>query len=106
MIVLLLYYVILPLIAAWLLIKFIKKYGGSPVPGDLQRMLLVDPIERRMFRAVRRDSSGLFKLGDFDKHEEAVDRIYVAREEAQKAGLKASLLVLNDAGETLDLIES
>jgi len=100
------YYLVLPILAGWLVIKFIKKYGQTPLPPDLPKMLLIDPIDRRMYRALRRDAEGLRKLGDFEKHEEAVDRIYAAREEARQAGIKASLLVVNEAGETLDLIEN
>lgn len=106
MIPILFYYLFLPILGGWLVIKFIKRYGGQPLPADLQRMLLVDPIEKREYRALCRDGSGLTSLGDFEKHEEAVDAIYAAREAAQKAARKGSFLVVNAAGETLDLLDA
>ena len=45
-------------------------------------------------------------LGDFEKQPDAVDRAYLGKEEAQKAGVKASFLVYNHKAELLEQVDS
>ncbi len=99
------FYLVLPFILAAFVIRFIKKHGASQIPADVTALLAVDPVEKRFYRAARRDN-GLIKLGDFETHEEAVDAIYAARKRAREDKLKAAFIVLNDKGETLDWIDS
>jgi hypothetical protein len=106
MISIIIYYLVLPFFFASLVLKFIKKYGASQIKPDVTAMLAIDPVEKRFYRAARRDAQGLSKLQDWEKHEEAVDAIYASRQEAAKAGRRAEFIVLNDKGETLDWIES
>lgn len=106
---LLVFYVALPFGLAALVLRFIKKYGASQVPSDVAAMLAVNPVDKRRYRAARRDEKGLFKLGadDFDAHEAAVDAIYAARQEWRDAGgKKAAFIVLDARGETLDWIDA
>lgn len=102
----LLYYAVIPLLAAWLVVKFIRGYGGSGVPADVAALYERLPMEKRWHRAVRRDGAGLAALGDFEKREEAVEEIYRGRDAARAAGQKASFIVLNDKGEALEQVDS
>jgi hypothetical protein len=104
---LLFYYIVLPMIAAYYVIKLIKKHGGSTVPPEVSALYAVDPVQKKWYRAARRDQNGrVTKLGDYETQLEAVDRAYLGKEEAQKAGEKASFLVLNDKGDVYQQVDS
>ena len=102
---LVIYYLVLPFLAAWLVLKFLKRHAAHALPDDIRALLARSPIEKRFFRALRRDHKGLHALGDFEKQAEAVEAIYRGREEAQAKGDKAAFLVANDKGETLEEID-
>lgn len=107
MISLLFYYVVLPMLGGYYVIKLIKKHGGSTVPPEVTALYAVQPVEKKWYRAARRDQNNrLTVLGDFETQLEAVDRAYLGKEEAQKAGEKASFLVLNDKGEVYQQVDS
>lgn len=107
MISLLFYYVVLPMLAGYYVIKLIKKYGAPTTPPEAIAMYAVDPVAKKWYRAARRDANGrLTKLGDFETQLEAVDRAYLGKEEAVKNGEKASFLVLNDKGEVYQQVDS
>lgn len=106
MITLLFYYLVLPFLAAGLVLKFLSKYGKTQVAEDIRSLCAERPIEKKFFRAVRRDHKGLRFLGDFETHMDAVDGAYAARKEASASGEKAAFLVLNDRGETLEEVDS
>lgn len=100
------YYLILPFIGAALVLKFLRKYGKHEIPEDIRRLCAKKPIERKWFRAVRRDHKGLRFLGDFETHGEAVDCAYAERKNAAAAAESAAFLVLNSKGETLEEVDS
>lgn len=106
MISLLFYYLVLPFLAAFVVLAFIRKYGRNEVPEDIARLCAEKPIERKCFRAARRDHKGLRFLGDFETQGEAVEAAYRGKEQAQAAGEKAEFLVLNDKGETLEEVDA
>lgn len=106
MILLLFYYIVLPLLVAGLVIKLIKKYAPSAVSAEMRALYAAHPLEKGFFRAARRDVRGLAVLGDFETKPEAVEAAYRGRERAQETGETAAFLILNDAGETLEEIES
>jgi hypothetical protein len=103
---LIVYYLVLPFCAAALVLRFIKKYGRLELAPDIKRQLAESPIEKKFFRAVRRDSKELRLLGDFETHVDAVDCAYMGRKEARARNEKAAFLVLNDKGETLEQVDS
>lgn len=103
---LLFYYLLLPFLAAWLVLKFIRKYGASPIPEDVARLYAQAPPGKGWFRVIRRDHGGPRLLGDFEKHDEAVEQAYKERELAQAAGEMAAFQVLNDKGEALEEVDS
>lgn len=100
------YYIVLPLLAAWWLVRLIKKHAPSPVPPDVAALCANNPVEKRFFRTVRRDSGGLAALGDFETQPEAVECAYRERETARQAGRSAAFLVLNDKGEVLEEVDA
>lgn len=106
MIGLILYYIILPMAVGYYVIKWIKKHGASTIPADVIALYAVDPVEKKWYRAARRDAQGLKKLGDFETQLEAVDRAYLGKQEAVKAGQRASFLVLNDKGDVYQQVDS
>lgn len=106
MLVLLFYYLVLPFLAAWLVLLFIRKYGRQDLPEDMRLLYQRQPLEKGGFRVLRRDHKGLRVLGDFETHGEAVERAYKGREEAQAAAERAAFMVANDRGETLDEVDS
>ena len=106
MVTLLIYYLVLPFLGAALVLKFIKKYGKHEIASDVRLLCAEKPIEKKFFRAVRRDHKGLRLLGDFETHVEAVDAAYLGRKEAAAAGDAAAFLVLNDKAETLEAVDS
>jgi hypothetical protein len=99
------YYLVLPFLAAWLVLRFLKKYAPHDIPEDIARLCAEKPIEKKFFRAVRRDHKGLRHLGDFETQPEAVECVYRAKEGAGKAE-KAAFLVLNDKGEVLEEVDA
>lgn len=101
----LIYWVVLPVFLGWLVIRWIKKHSPHVPPPDVVR-LFEKPLERKWFRAARRDSAGLHWLGDFEKQMEAVDAIYAGKEKAQAEGRKAAFLVFNDKAELLEQVDS
>jgi hypothetical protein len=106
MIPILVYYIAAPFLLALGVLTLLAKYGKREPPADILRSFKDHPIEEKWFRAVKRDGAGLEFLGDFEKQPDAVDRIYLGREEARAAGLKASFLVFNFSGEALEQIDS
>ena len=102
----LIYWVVLPIFAASLVVKWIKKHAPLIPAPDVQALFARLPLERRWFRAARRDAKGLAELGDFEKQMEAVDAAYADKERAAAAGEKASFLVFNDKAELLEQIDS
>lgn len=106
MLTLLVYYLVLPLLAAALVLKFIKRYGKTGIPEDIRRLYAERPIEPKWFRVLREDAAGKRHLADCETQGEAVERAYKGKEEAQKAGERAAFLVLNDKGEVLEEVDS
>jgi hypothetical protein len=102
----LIYWIVLPLIFAGLLVKWIKKTAPLIPAPDVRALFDLSPIEPKHFRAARRDSKGLTALGDFEKQPEAVEAAYAGKERAQAAGEKAEFLVFNDKAELLEQIDS
>lgn len=106
MIGLILYYIVLPVVAGAYVIKFIRKHGASTIPPDVTALYAVRPVEKKWYRAVRRDATGLHVLGDFETQLDAVDCAYLNKEKAVQAGEKASFLVLNDKGDAYQQVDS
>ena len=108
MIPLLFYYLILPFGAAWLLLRFIRRFGADPAPESVRRNCAEDPVERKWFRVLEAQAVGdgaptrITKLGDFDVQEKAVDAAYQNREGRQEAG--RSWLVVDERGDVLQEI--
>lgn len=103
---LILYYLVLPIFAGSLLIRWLKKHSPPRIDGDVRQLYAEKPIEKKWFRALRRDHKSLRLLGDFEKQPEAVEAAYQGRKDAKAAGEKASFLVLNWQAETLEQIDS
>lgn len=101
-----LYWLCLPFLSAWLVLRFIRKYGQRPPAEDIARLVSERPIEKKWFRTVRRGQDGLTLLGDFETHADAVDAAYLGRKNARAEGRAAAFLVLNDKAETLEEIAS
>ena len=103
----LIYWIVLPLVAGWLVVRWIKKHSPLVVAAEVAALYAERPIEKKWFRAARRDRGGLLHwLGDFEKQPEAVDAAYRGKEEAQRAGEKAAFLVFNDKAELLEQVNS
>ena len=102
----LIYWIVLPLMAAGLLVKWIKKTSPLIPAPDVRELFDRSPIEPKHFRAARRDAKGLAALGDFEKQPEAVEAAYAGKEKAQAAVAKAEFLVFNDKAELLEQIDS
>lgn len=103
----LIYWIVLPLLFAWLVVRWLKK--SSPyVPSPEAAALFAErPIEPKWFRAARRDQDGRLRwLGDFEKQPEAVDAAYAGKEAAAAKGEKASFLVFNAKAELLEQVDS
>jgi hypothetical protein len=100
------YYIILPFVASYYLIKWLKKNAAQDIPDDVKRLYAEKPVERKWLRAVRRDTSGLRWLGDFETRQEAVESAYQGRKDALAAREQASFIVLNDKGEALEQVDS
>ncbi|MFI5362071.1 MAG: hypothetical protein ACHQ49_08895 [Elusimicrobiota bacterium] len=102
----LIYWVVLPLFLAYLVVRWIKKTSPLVPALDVRDLFDREPIEPKHFRAARRDSKSLASLGDFEKQMDAVDAAYAGKEKAQAAGEKAEFLVFNDKAELLEQIDS
>ncbi|MBI4371779.1 MAG: hypothetical protein HY552_05735 [Elusimicrobia bacterium] len=102
----LIYWIVLPMLLGWLVIRWIQRSSPRPVPPDVAELFARRPLERRWFRAARRDHKGLRPLGDFEKQPEAVDAAYADKERAQAAGENAQFLVFNDKAELLEEVDS
>jgi hypothetical protein len=102
----LIYWVVLPLIMAWLVVRWIKKAAPLIPAPDVRDLFDRSPIEPKYFRAARRDAKGLVSLGDYEKQPEAVEAAYAGKEKAQAAKEKAEFLVFNDKAELLEQIDS
>jgi len=100
------YYVILPIAAGVLLIRWLKKVSPAKVEPDVAALYAQKPIEKKWFRAVRRDHKGLRSLGDYETRLEAVEAIYQGRKDAQAAGDMASFIVCDDKGYALEQIDA
>ena len=102
----LIYWIVLPLFMAWLVVRWIQKTAPLVPAPDVRDLFDRNPIERKYFRAARRDAQGLTPLGDFEKQPEAVEAAYAGKEKAQAADEKAQFLVFNDKAELLEQIDS
>lgn len=103
----LIYWVVMPLFIAALVVRWLKKASPLVVPPEVAALYAERPIEPKWFRAARRDKAGLLRwLGDYEKQPEAVDAAYAGKEAAVAAGEKASFLVFNAQAELLEQVDS
>jgi hypothetical protein len=102
----LIYWVVIPIFFGCLLVRWLKKVSPLTPALDVRDLFDRAPIEKRWFRAARRDAAGLASLGDFEKQIDAVDAAYAGKEKAQAAGEKAEFLVFNDKAELLEQVDS
>ena len=102
----LIYWIVLPLVLGWLVVRWIQKTAPLVPRPDVRELFSSSPIERKCYRAARRDSRGLASLGDFETQMEAVDAAYAAKEKAQAAREKAEFLIFNDKAELLEQVDS
>lgn len=100
------YWIVLPVFAAVTIIRWIEKTSPRAIARDVRDLFDQKPIERKYFRAARRDLKGLHFLCDAEKQPEAVEAAYAGKEAAVAAGEKAEFLVFNDKGELLEQIDS
>jgi hypothetical protein len=100
------YYVILPIFAGSMLIRWLKKASPARVDADVAALYAQRSVQKKWFRSVRRDQKGLRSLGDFETRLEAVEAVYAARKAAQAAQEKAAFVVLDDKGYALEQIDS
>ena len=101
------YWIVLPLFIASLVVRWLKKHSPLIVPSEVSALFAEHPIEPKWFRAARRDKSGLLRwLGDYEKQPEAVDAAYAGKEAAVAAGDKAEFLVFNAKAELLEQVDS
>jgi hypothetical protein len=100
------YYLILPFVLFWVVLRLIRKYSPDSAPEEIRELCVKDPIEPKYFRAVRLDGRFghppvlLAKLGDFEHQEDAVDAAFAAKSQAPERD-RFSFLVLNCKGEIL-----
>jgi hypothetical protein len=102
----LIYWIVLPMGLAWLVVRWINKKAPLIPAKDVQDLFDRHPIEPKWFRAARRDAHTLVHLGDFEKQPEAVEAAYAGKEQAQERGEKAAFLVFNAKAELLEQIDS
>jgi hypothetical protein len=103
----LIYWVVMPLFIAALVVRWLKKSSPLVVPPEVAALYAERPIEPKWFRAARRDKGGLLRwLGDYEKQPEAVDAAYAGKEAAVAAGEKAAFLVFNAKAELLEQVDS
>lgn len=101
------YWIVLPLFIASLVVRWLKKNSPLIVPPEVTTLFAERPIEPKWFRAARRDNGGVLRwLGDFEKQPEAVDAAYAGKEAAVAAGEKAAFLVFNAKAELLEQVDS
>lgn len=100
-----LYWLILPFLAAWALVTFIKR-SPRPVAPDVAALLAKEPVPPKGYGAARRDAAGLASLGAFDKLMDASDAAWKASDAAKKAGLSASFLVFDASGVVVEQVDS
>ena len=99
------YWVIAPLCAAWVLVRIIQR-SPRPVAPDVAALLAAAPLPAKAYGAARRDAAGLASLGVHETLLDASDAAYRGREEARKAGEKASFLVFDPTGVVVEQIDS
>lgn len=103
----LIYWIVMPLFLASLVVRWLKKHSPHVPSPRVAALYAERPIEPKWFRAARRDGGGLLRwLGDYEKQPEAVDAAYAAKEAAVAAGEKASFLVFNAKAELLEQVDS
>lgn len=102
----LIFYCLIPFIAAFIVLAFLGKYARRSIPDDVRKLITDKPIEQKFFRSVARDAQGLSLIGDFEKQEEAVEAIYAAKKKAKAENKAGSFQVLNDKGEALEQVDS
>lgn len=107
MLLILFYYIVLPFLLGYLVLRLIRRYGADPVPPQVRALCAEDPVEAKWFRVaeVRGDlkaGGAVAKLGDFDAQDKAVDAAYLSRGENPEPG--RSWLVLNERGDILQEI--
>lgn len=100
------YYLVLPFLLAGLLLRLLRRYAPKLDDAAILELYGKHPLEKKWFRAVRRDARGLRLLGDSETHGEAVENAYRAKEAAVAAGEKAEFIVLNDRAEILEEVDS
>ena len=103
----LIYWVVMPLVFAWLVVRWLKKASPLVPLPEVAALFAEKEIEPKWFRAARRGSDGrVLWLGDYEKQPEAVDAAYAGKEAAVTAGEKASFLVFNAQAELLEQVDS
>lgn len=102
----LIYWIVLPVFAAWMLVRWINAAAPRTPARDVRDLFDREPIPPKMFRAARRDARGLVRLGDFEIQPEAVEAAYAGRERARAEGVRAELLVFNDKAELLEQVDA
>ncbi|MBI3289703.1 MAG: hypothetical protein HYZ74_09325 [Elusimicrobia bacterium] len=102
----LIYWVVMPILFGWLVVRWLKKSSPTVIPQEVRALFAERPIEKKWFRAARLDGKTLLWLGDYEKQPEAVEAAYRGKEEAQRAHEKASFLVFNDQAELLEQVDS
>ncbi len=101
------YWIVMPMFFGWLVVRWLRTSSPLAVPPEVAALYAERPIERKWFRAARRDKGGVIRwLGAFEKQPEAVDAAYAGKEAAQAAGEKAAFLVFNDKAELLEQVDS
>ena len=100
-----LYWLIIPFILAWGLVKVIQR-SPRPVAPDVAALIAKEPVPAKFYAAARRDASGLAPLGVFEKLMEASDAAWKAQDAAKKAGLKGSFLVFDAAGVVVEQVDA
>jgi hypothetical protein len=102
----LLLYFLAPIFLGSYLIKYLKKHAPAEVAADVKTLYASRPVQKKWYRAVRRDAAGLRPLGDYETRGEAVEAAYQGRKDAAAAGQKAAFVVLDDKGFALEQIDS
>ncbi len=103
----LIYWVVLPLFFAALVVRWLKKHSPYVPAPAVAALFAAHPIELKWFRAARGEKNGGLRwLGDFEKQPEAVDAAYAGKEAAVTAGETASFFVFNSKKELLEQIDS